>query len=138
MSRYFREACRIVDDAIRRAGEQVDWLERNRRVQVVEHQLTEGALVNPRAVLEKPAVVVGSEEGGRAMSEQELIRLRAWEDYQAAKMADAFFKVKLAGIARLMSRVAIRILAGGPIDADDLAKWPSREDVAAAMEEVKT
>jgi hypothetical protein len=108
------------------------------RVQAVEHQLTEGAPVNPDAVLEKLEVGVGSDEGGSAMSEQELIRLRAWDDYQAAKKADAVFKAKLAGMARLMSRVAIRILAGGPIDAEDLAKWPSREELAAAMVDLKT
>jgi hypothetical protein len=115
----------------------VDWLERNRRVQAVEHQLTEGIPVKLCAVLEKSVLVVGDEEGGRTMSEQELIRLRALEDYQAAKMGDAVFRVKIAGMARLMSRVAIRILAGGPIDAEDLAKWPSGKDVAAAMSELK-
>jgi hypothetical protein len=51
MSRNFREACRIVDDAIRQALVS-RWIgSDNRRFQAVERQLTEGGPVSPRAVI---------------------------------------------------------------------------------------
>jgi hypothetical protein len=46
MSKFFREACRIVDAAIASKGEPVSVEDRNKRVMAAEHNLRNGVTAN--------------------------------------------------------------------------------------------
>lgn len=45
----FKQACRLVDEQIKKDGVEVSVVDRNRRVLAVDHQLRHGMEVNPKA-----------------------------------------------------------------------------------------